>query len=107
MPTGYPGMSMTSSEQADFIKNHLGPALTNCGAAAQNQNPDLGPQLEQFLPARGAGRCRGQGLYVAGGTAYHCYGGAADSQTALHDAFPDMGHLADRVLWLHYRHVRR
>ncbi len=88
-PPGYPGMLMTSSEQADFIKNHLGPALTNAGLLPKTKILIWDHNWTNSYPHEVLGDAAAR-AYVAG-TAYHCYGGAPDSQTALHDAYPDMG----------------
>ena len=88
-PPGYPGMLMTSSEQADFIKNHLGPALTNAGLLPKTKILIWDHNWTNVYPHEVLGDAAAR-AYIAG-TAYHCYGGAPDSQTALHDAYPDMG----------------
>ena len=71
-PPGYPGMLMTSREQADFIKNHLGPAFTRAGILSKilvwdhNWSNDYPHEVLGDVAARS---------YIAG-TAYHCYAGS-------------------------------
>lgn len=87
-PSNYPSMSMTSAEQADLIKNHLGPVLgasdidtkvvlydhnwddTNYAINAMND-----PLVKQEIA----------------GTAFHGYAGDVSAQTTVHDAHPDRG----------------
>jgi glucosylceramidase len=77
---------MAASEQADFIKNHLGPALANAGLETQifiyDHNWD---RPEYAIESLGDPAAR---QYVSG-TAFHCYAGNVNAQSAVHDASPD------------------
>jgi glucosylceramidase len=80
----YPGMSWSASDEADFIANHLAPALADAGLADIKilGGDDVGASLSfaQTLFANA-----GSSLYA---TAWHCYHGLGD-MTAIHDAYPD------------------
>jgi glucosylceramidase len=86
IPTDYPGMGMSAEEQANFIRDNLGPAFRAATVKAKiltfDHNWDLidfpikvlsDKQAASFIP----------------GIAIHCYGGNPTAQTALHDRFPD------------------
>lgn len=82
----YPSMAMSAREQAEFIKNHLGPTLANAGLATKifiyDHNWSVPSYPLEVLndPAAKA--------YVSG-TAFHCYEGDPSTQTPVHDAHPD------------------
>jgi glucosylceramidase len=80
-----PSMQMSATEQGEFIKNYLGPALKAAGITTKillfdhNCNhPDYplailnDPQAAQY----------------AGGSAFHLYEGKITAMSAVHDAFP-------------------
>ena len=88
VPGNYPGMSMTSAQQADLIKNDFGPtfdaASIDTKIVLYDHNWDVpsyaidalnDPQVKQ---------------YVAG-TAFHGYGGDVSAQSTVHNAHPDKG----------------
>jgi glucosylceramidase len=82
----YPTMRMVSGEQADFLKNHLGPALAQAGLSTKVfvydhnwDNPDYSVDILNDTNAR----------QYAAGTAFHCYGGDVSAQSRVHDAHPD------------------
>jgi len=83
----YPSMSMGAPEQATFIREHLGPAFARNGIAAKiiafDHNWDLGEAYADTVLGD-----EGASAYIDG-TAYHCYGGAPDAMSAVHDAFPE------------------
>jgi len=81
-----PSMVMSSDEQADFVKNHLGPEFQANGIATKIviwdhncDNPGYpiailnDPAAKPFID----------------GTAFHLYGGDIGSLTTVHDAHPD------------------
>jgi glucosylceramidase len=86
IPTDYPGMGMSAEEQANFIRDDLGPAFRAATVKAKiltfDHNWDLidfpikvlsDKQAASFIP----------------GIAIHCYGGNPTAQTELHNRFPD------------------
>ena len=84
-PSNYPGMLMSASEQANFIKNNLGPAFignsipTKIIAYDHNFN-DVNYPLSVLGDS-------GANPYVAG-TAWHLYAGGQESMTTVHNAYP-------------------
>ncbi|OON70379.1 hypothetical protein B0919_05000 [Hymenobacter sp. CRA2] len=85
-PSGYPGMLMSAPEQADFIKNFLGPAFSTNNIStkiiAYDHNWDRADFPITVLNDQGARR------YVAG-SAFHGYGGNVSAMGTVHDAHPD------------------
>ncbi len=83
-----PSMIMEASEQADFIKNHLGPALQAANLQTQiiiwDHNCDRPDYPLEILADPGAKP------YVHG-TAFHLYAGNVSALSAVHDAHPDKG----------------
>ena len=78
----YPSMKMAPAEQADFVRDHLGPALERRGTrilAWDHNWDDVDYPLTVFGDA-GAAR------YLAG-AAFHCYGGDVAAQSRFHQAF--------------------
>jgi len=83
-----PSMIMEASEQAEFIKNHLGPALQAAGLAdvelfCWDHNCDV-PEypLEVFADADAR-------RYLTG-SAWHLYGGDISALSEMHQAYPEM-----------------
>jgi glucosylceramidase len=83
-----PSMIMEASEQAEFIKNHLGPALLAAELAdvelfCWDHNCDV-PEypLEIFADAEARG-------YLTG-SAWHLYGGDISTLSEMHQAYPEM-----------------
>lgn len=86
VPGNYPGMNMTSGEQAAFLRDALGPALRDAKLNAKvlifDHNWDLIHfPIEVLNDPKAAS--------FAGGIAIHCYGGSVTAQAELHDRFPD------------------
>jgi glucosylceramidase len=83
---GYPTMRMEADEQAEFLKNHLGPALAQAGLTTKvfvyDHNWDQPDYAIGLLNDAGARQ------HVAG-TAFHCYGGEVTAQSRVHDAHSD------------------
>ncbi|MCB9284558.1 MAG: glucosylceramidase [Lewinellaceae bacterium] len=81
-----PSMVMSSTQQADFIKNHLGPAFQAAGLSTKiviwDHNCD-DPGYPLAILADPDAK-----PYVHG-TAFHMYGGNASAFAAVHDAHPD------------------
>jgi len=86
IPGDYPGMGMTAIEQAEFLREHLGPALREAGLTTKvfifDHNWDLIEfSIQVMSDAKAAA--------YAAGTATHCYGGVATAQLELHERFPE------------------
>ena len=82
----YPGMYMTSADQATFIRDYLAPAMARANltttilAFDQNWSEPNYP-LEVFAdPAARA---------AIGGSAFHCYAGDPTGMSGVHTAYPD------------------
>ena len=80
----YPGLQMTSAEEALFVRDHLVPALRAAHLGTRVYGYDytwLG--AEAYVPPLLA-----QAGDALDGVAYHCYFGAPESQGLLHAVFP-------------------
>lgn len=81
-----PSMVMQASEQADFIKNHLGPAFRNAGITAKiivyDHNADR-PDYPLAILNDAAAKP------FVDGSAFHLYGGSITALTQVRDAHPD------------------
>ncbi len=81
-----PSMLMSSGEQAEFIKNHLGPAFRTAGIATKivvwDHNCD-NPAYPMAVLADPAAN-----PFIAG-SAFHLYGGDVSALSQVHDAYPD------------------
>ncbi len=81
-----PSMTMNASEQALFVKNHLGPAFVTGGLdtklVAYDQNPNIISYPLAVLDDADAAQ-------YLDGTAYHLYGGSTDELSTVHEAHPD------------------
>jgi O-Glycosyl hydrolase len=80
--TGYPGMYMTPQEEANFVKNNLGPALSgkNVKIFAFDHNWDI-----DFVPAYYSDTAAAG---YTSATAWHCYGGEATIMSTMHYLYP-------------------
>lgn len=84
--TNYPTMSMSATQQANIIKNYLGPLLATQGIGTKiiaydhNWDNTTYPLTVLNDPAARP--------YVAG-TAFHAYAGSVGAQTTVHNAYPD------------------
>ncbi|HEY8095989.1 MAG TPA: glycoside hydrolase family 30 beta sandwich domain-containing protein [Methylobacter sp.] len=83
-----PSMIMEAGEQAEFIKNHLGPALSAAGLAdvelfCWDHNCDV-PEypLEVFADA--------EARHYLSGSAWHLYGGDISALSEVHQLYPEM-----------------
>lgn len=85
VPTNYPGMSMTASDQVDFIDRYLGPALAENGMTAKifcyDHNWD---GYNYAMTVLGSSK-------FAVGSAWHYYSGIPENMSAVHLAYPDKG----------------
>ena len=85
-PHNNPSMTMSATEQADFIKNHLGPAFQASGISAKiivwDHNCDVPSYPLTILSDAGASK------YVDG-SAFHLYAGDISALSQVHNAYPD------------------
>jgi len=83
----YPSMSMGAAEQANFIKQYLGPALSrnhlSTHIIAFDHNWDTGSEYAKTVLGDEQAR------NYTHGTAFHCYKGEPTAMTDVHNAFPD------------------
>ncbi|MEO6820455.1 MAG: glycoside hydrolase family 30 beta sandwich domain-containing protein [Ginsengibacter sp.] len=81
-----PSMLMNANQQADFIKNNLGPAFNAAGIqtkiVAYDHNCDRPDFPISVLSDAGA-------RPFVNGSAFHLYGGNITALTTVHNAFPD------------------
>ncbi|ADD43027.1 glycoside hydrolase family 30 protein [Stackebrandtia nassauensis] len=92
-PDGYPGTDMPVEHQAAIIEK-LGPMLDDAGYGhvkilSFDHNWALHPDDPGGNPRYPYDVLKSQAVTWIDGTAYHCYAGSPDAQTALHDSFPD------------------
>jgi glucosylceramidase len=97
-PSGYPGMDLRDPEEARLVET-LGPKLRRAGLRTKilgydhnwSLHPnDVGPPDDPANPeyAKSLLDDAGARKYLAG-TAFHCYFGDPERQSALHAAYPD------------------
>ncbi|URJ48662.1 glycoside hydrolase family 30 protein [Paenibacillus polymyxa] len=83
----YPSMSMGAAEQANFIKQYLGPTLNrnhlSTHIIAFDHNWDTGSEYAKTVLGDEQAR------NYTHGTAFHCYKGEPTAMTDVHNAFPD------------------
>lgn len=81
-----PSMVMQANEQADFVKNHLGPAFKVAGLTTKiivyDHNADKPEYPAAILKDADA-------YPYVDGSAFHLYGGSITALTQLHDAYPE------------------
>jgi len=84
-PVGYPGMSFPADQEASFIANDLAPAF----AANHITTKILGYDHNWDTPAYPTTLLSNASTNTAlAGTAWHCYAGAPEAQTQVHNAYP-------------------
>ncbi|MFM1793947.1 MAG: hypothetical protein RL642_332 [Bacteroidota bacterium] len=85
-PDNNPSLKMEASEQADFIKNHLGPAFSQSGIKTKiiiwDHNCDMPEYPMQILADPGANQ------YVDG-SAFHLYAGNINALSTVKNAYPE------------------
>ncbi|MEK8132834.1 glycoside hydrolase family 30 beta sandwich domain-containing protein [Paenibacillus filicis] len=85
-PKEYPGMIVKPSEEAAFIKSHLGPKLAEREQPVKimcyDHNWDVPSHPDEIYEDAEANR------YIAG-TAWHVYGGRHEAMTLIKKRFPD------------------
>ena len=86
--SGYPTMRMEAQEQANFIKNALGPAFEGANIStkiiAYDHNFD-----EAGYPMTVLGD--GEANPYVSGSAFHAYAGDVSAMSQVHNAYPDKG----------------
>ena len=84
-PYNNPSMEMSSTQQATFLKNHLGPAFADAGITTKiilyDHNCDVTSYPLSILADPGA-------RAYADGSAFHLYGGNITALSEVHDAYP-------------------
>ena len=86
VPVGYPGMSFPADQEANFIANYLAPAF----AANHITTKILGYDHNWDAPSYPSSLLSNASANAAlAGTAWHCYAGAVEVQTPLHNAYPN------------------
>lgn len=84
-PVGYPGMSMPADQEATFIAQYLAPAFT----ANHITTKILGYDHNWDQPGYPTTLLSDASTNAAiAGTAWHCYAGATEVQTQVHNAYP-------------------
>ena len=88
IPSDYPGMGMSASEQAKFLGESLGPAFRAAGIKSKILVFDHNWDLMAFpIEVMSDSKARA----FAAGIAIHCYGGTVAAQSELHERFPEKG----------------
>jgi glucosylceramidase len=87
-PSNYPGSTFTSTQEANFIANDLGPAIKaaglNTGILAYDHNWNDPSFPETILGDASAAQ------YVSG-VAWHCYSGDPSAQSTVESQYPSYG----------------
>ncbi len=85
-PFNNPSLDMSASQQADFIKNHMGPAFNDAGIDTKiiiyDHNPDRTDYPLQVLSDQSARQ------YIDG-TAFHLYAGNISALSTVRNNYPD------------------
>ncbi len=85
-PRNEPSMEMSAAEQADFIKNHLGPALRKAAPDTEIHCWDHNCDGIDFpLAVLADEEARG----FVSGVAWHLYNGRPEAMSYVHDKYPD------------------
>ncbi|MGE5357619.1 MAG: discoidin domain-containing protein, partial [Bacteroidales bacterium] len=84
-PIDYPGMLMDSTQAAEFIGRHLGPALLSAGLHTRIDAWDHNWDNVTYAPSVFADPVAAP--FVAG-SAWHCYAGSPAAMTTVHDQYP-------------------
>jgi glucosylceramidase len=84
-PKNTPSLVMEAAEEADFIKNHLGPALRAAGLRTKIILYDHNCDVPEYATAILADSSAAQ--YVDG-SGFHLYGGKIEAMSQVHTAYP-------------------
>ena len=84
-PNNNPSMSMTAPEEADFVKNHLGPAFQAAGLTTRIIVFDHNCGNPEYPLAILADP---DALKYTDGSAFHLYGGDISALSQVHNAYP-------------------
>jgi glucosylceramidase len=85
-PGNNPSMYMTALQQADFIKNHLGPAFASAGVSTKILVYDHNADHPEYATSIMDDAAAKQYVY---GSAFHLYAGDINALTQVHNAHPD------------------
>ncbi|MBL3658697.1 glycoside hydrolase family 30 protein [Fulvivirga sediminis] len=85
-PGNNPSMFMPAEQQADFVKNHLGPAFEKRGVATKIIAYDHNADRPDYPISIYEDSLASQ--YIDG-AAFHLYNGDIDTLSSLHEAYPD------------------
>ncbi|MER5689542.1 discoidin domain-containing protein [Streptomyces sp. NPDC002205] len=86
VPDGYPGMSLSATQQNNLIKNHLGPALQRRGLRTGILGYDHNWDVTSYPESLYADPATSPSV---DGTAWHCYGGSVRAQSMSHNSYPN------------------
>ena len=89
VPTDYPGMSMTSTEQLNLLGNYILPALAAANLTTKVLIYDHNWDQPVYPEAVLAGTAIAASPNV-GGIAWHWYGGPPGAMTTLHNQYPGL-----------------
>jgi glucosylceramidase len=89
----YPGMFLSASQEATFVHDYLRPALVAAGlGAVRIYGYDYTwAGSESYVPALASGVGPGD----LAGIAYHCYFGAPEAMSAIHNLYPQLDAIED------------
>lgn len=88
VPDNYPGMPLSASDEINFIKNSLGPAISNSNLAVKPKILALDDNWNQEGYLRSIYADADASKYITG-SAWHHYGGDPSSMSSVHKDFPD------------------
>ena len=84
-PNNYPGMSWAASDENNFIKNNLSPALASAGLSTKILGYDHNWNDTSYANTLlGDATTRND----IAGIAWHCYAGSPSAMTSIHGSFP-------------------
>ena len=87
-PNNYPGMSWAASDEENFIKNYLSPALVSAGLSTQILGYDHNWNDTSFANTLLSDATTRNDLSAI---AWHCYAGSASAMTTIHNSYPTKG----------------
>jgi glucosylceramidase len=87
-PSNYPGSTFTSTQEADFIADNLGPAIQSAGLSTKILDYDHNWNDPSFPETVLGDSAAAQ--YVSG-TAWHCYAGDPSAMSTVEAQYPSYG----------------
>jgi glucosylceramidase len=85
VPTNYPGMSWPASDESNFIKNNLAPALASANLHPKILGFDFNWSSSSYAQSLLSDSATNNDL---AGIAWHCYGGDPAVMTTFHNQYP-------------------